>query len=220
MYIVPLYLSRTNLLIGWALLAALLLWIFASRPWRDIPEGPLLNVLPAFAVGLLLVWRLKAGLHAGLEIHLLGLTALTLMFGWRLATLGVFSVYLLLATSGKLPWAGLGWNTLLVGVLPILLAAYIHRFVYHKLPHNFFIFVFVSSFLNGAAVMIFTMLTLSAFMFATGSQPTELIQHEFMILIPLLMFPEAFLNGSLMAILVIYRPQWVLGFNEMKYMRD
>jgi len=39
------------------------------------------------------------------------------------------------------------------------------------------------------------------------------------LLTALLIFPEAFLNGALMAALVIYRPQWVPGFDESEYMR-
>ena len=74
----------------------------------------------------------------------------------------------------------------------------------------------ISSFMNGAIVMIFTMGLLAVFMGVTASHSMDQIRDEFVILMPLLMFPEAFLNGSLMAVLVIYRPKWVSGFDEVR----
>ena len=114
-----------------------------------------------------------------------------------------------------------GFNpSVVTGILPVLLAWLIHRLVYQKLPHNYFIFVFVSSFLNAALVMAFTMTLLTGFNLLTSSYSLQLIQDQFLRLTPMLMFPEAFLNGGIMAILVIYRPDWVLGFNADKYLRD
>lgn len=218
MFIDPNTLSTTTLAIGWAILLLFIAHALLSRPWRLHPETPLASVWPAFVVGLMVLWLLKAGLHEGLAIHLLGLSAFTLMFGTRLAILGVTSVYILLTFSGQASWAALGWNALLVGVLPVLLAAQIHRLAYRHLPQNFFIFVFISSFLNGATVMAFTMLLLAGFLLLTSPYPAELIQRQFIIITPLLIFPEAFVNGGLMAILAIYRPQWVLGFNQDRYL--
>lgn len=62
--------------------------------------------------GLLLIWRIKAGLHQGMEIHLPGLTALILMFGRGLAIISILFVYVLLVLSGKTVWSGIDWNAL------------------------------------------------------------------------------------------------------------
>ncbi len=220
MYIDATNLSLVMALSGWAVLLLCLILILIGRPWRSFDDTQILRIVPAFTVGMLMIWQLKAGVHHGLEIHLLGLTAITLMFGRSLAVLASCSVYVILALSGKIGWMSLGWNGVLVGILPIFLSAEIHHRVQQKLPKNFFVFVFISSFLNAAMVMIFTMLLLSGFMWLSGTHTAGLIQHEFMMLIPLLIFPEAFLNGSLMAVLVIYRPHWVFGFDEEVYMRS
>ncbi len=220
MYLDPTSLSDLARGIGWFILLMFVAHAIWTRPWANHPDMPLGSVWPAFVVGMLMIWLLKAGLHQGLEIHLLGLTALTLMFGTRLATLGAVSVYLLLAASGKVAWSSLGWNALMVGVFPILLAAQIHRQVYRRLPHNYFIFVFVSSFLNAILVMIFTMGLLTAFILLTSSHSPELVRSQFLQLTPLLVFPEGFLNGGLMAVLVIYRPLWVMGYNQDLYLKD
>lgn len=68
--------------------------------------------------------------------------------------------------------------------------------------------------------MAFTMILLSGFMLLTSSHHPELIQNQFMLVTPLLIFPEAFINGGVMVILAIYRPEWVLGFNQDRYLKD
>ena len=220
MFIDPATLSTLSLATGWIILLLYVFHSLLSRPWTHHPETPLGSIWPAFVVGLMMIWLLKAGLVEGLEVHLLGLTALTLMFGTRLAILGVVSIYLLLAIWNKVSWSVIGWNALLVGVFPILFAAQIHRLAYRYLPPNFFVFVFVSSFLSGALVMAFTMLLLSIFLLLTSAHPPELIRSQFMLISLLLIFPEAFINGGIMAVLSIYRPEWVLGFNQDRYLRD
>ena len=220
MYLNPDTLSVTIQALGWLIFFLFFFYAIFSRPWRVHINTPLLTVLPAFVVGLMLLWLVKAGVHKGLEVHLLGLTALTLMFGTQLSVLAISAVYCVLAVLGKSYWGALGWNMVLIGILPILLAAQIHRYVYRRLPHNFFIFVFLSSFLNGALVMIFTLVSLAGFLWLSSSYSSELITTQIIQLIPLLAFPEAFLNGGLMAILVIYRPQWVSGFSQDHYLSN
>lgn len=36
--------------------------------------------------------------------------------------------------------------------------------------------------------------------------------------LPLVMFPEVFVNGGLMTLLVVYRPEWVSSFLEWHYL--
>lgn len=220
MFLNPVSLNSLASGVGWFILLLFMSHALLTRPWQNHPDTPLSSIWPAFVVALMTIWLLKAGLQQGLEIHILGLTAFTLMFGSRLAILGVISVYLLLAVADKAAWSSLGWNALLVGVFPILLAAQIHRFVYRKLPHNYFVFVFLSSFLNGVLVMVFTMGLLTGFMLLTSVHPVDLIKNQFLLITPLLIFPEAFFNGGLMAVLVIYRPHWVLGYNQDLYLRN
>lgn len=204
---------------GWILLGVFILRALLARPWQTHLDTPLISVLPAAVVCLLALWVLKAGLHAGYEIHLLGITALTLMFGVPLAILGVVALYVLLAVFGFIDWRVLGLNALLVGVLPIYFSAMFYRLVYRNLPHNYFIFVFLSSFLNGAITLAITMVAIAIFLAFGAGESWLQIKSQFLMLVPLLVFPEAFINGSMMAIMVIYRPEWVLGFNDREYLK-
>ena len=220
MFIHPGSLSIGVLILGWVVFSIFFAYALVTTPRKAHIEASTLKILPAFIVCLMLLWILKAGLLKGLEIHVLGITSLTLVFGTRLAILGLTGLYCLLAVSGKVSWVTLGWNAVLVGFLQVMLAAGMHRFIYRKLPRNFFVFVFLSSFLNGALVMAFTILLLSGFLWLVSAYPANTIQTQFLQLTPLLLFPEAFLNGGLMAIMVIYRPEWVSGFNQQQYLSN
>ena len=65
------------------------LWCLRGAPWRDLADSGRLNVWLGTTVLLILVWSMKAGVKPGLDMHLLGATMFTLMFGPRLAILGL-----------------------------------------------------------------------------------------------------------------------------------
>src|SRR5690625_721480 len=52
---------------------------------------------------LVFLWILKTGIQPGLDVHFLGLTAVTLMLGWRLSIVVAPIVLLLLTLFGVCP---------------------------------------------------------------------------------------------------------------------
>ena len=50
-------------------------------PWRRLLDSSQLNLLLGFAVGLTLLWSLRAGVKPGLSLHMLGAMAATLTLG-------------------------------------------------------------------------------------------------------------------------------------------
>jgi uncharacterized membrane protein len=40
-----------------------------------------------------------------------------------------------------------------------------------------------------------------------------------LMIIPML-FPEAFINGALMTLLIVYYPEWVSSFNDDRYLKN
>jgi uncharacterized membrane protein len=50
-----------------------------------------LNVCLGAVVALLVLWHMDVQVQSGLSFHLLGVTAITLMFGWSLAVIGAYS---------------------------------------------------------------------------------------------------------------------------------
>ncbi len=71
-------------------------------------------------VALTLLWNMQAGILPGLSFHLMGVTAITLMMGWRLALLSVLLVQIILVLVEKLWWVALPYQFLLAGALPVL----------------------------------------------------------------------------------------------------
>ena len=88
----------------------------------------------------------------GLNLHLLGATALTLLFGPWFAILGL-GLALLLATAWEGTWHAFALNGLLMAVLPVTISWWIYRLVDSKLPNHFFIYVFLNAFV-GAGVAV------------------------------------------------------------------
>lgn len=206
------------LVLMWLLFLPLLAWSLLTVAWSDLRHSRAMNVLPAFSVGLLMLWYLKAGLHDGLEVHLLGVTVFTLMFGWRLTFIAVSAVLALLAANGRGDWPGLAANALLTGALPAAFSYFFYRLVSSRLPHHFFVFVFLNGFFNAALTIVVTFLGISLFLSVTGAYPWDTISREFLTLAPLLTFPEAFINGGVITIMITYHPDWVISYDQRDYL--
>jgi uncharacterized membrane protein len=109
---------------------------------------------------LALVWSMKAGVKPGLNLHLLGATMFTLMFGRQLAIIGLSLVLAAVTLNWDLQghpgWTAYALNALVLAVFPPLLADAIRRGMERWLPANFFIYVFVAAFFGAAATVIAT----------------------------------------------------------------
>ena len=53
---------------------------------------------------------------------------------------------------------------------------------------------------------------------AAGAYPLERVAYEYLPFLPLMMLPEGFLNGMLVAILAGFRPHWLCSFDERRYL--
>ena len=58
-------------------------------PWGRLREPVQLNLLLGFAVGLMLIWSMRAGVKPGLNLHMLGAMAATLALGPWFAVLAL-----------------------------------------------------------------------------------------------------------------------------------
>ena len=68
----------------WIMLALSVLIVsrlIRRAPWRRLLDSSQLNLLLGFAVGLTLLWSLRAGVKPGLSLHMLGAMAATLTLG-------------------------------------------------------------------------------------------------------------------------------------------
>jgi len=63
------------------------------------------------------------------------------------------------------------------------------------------------------------MLTRVGILAASGSLDAAHVGPEYFAVLPLMSFGEAFVNGMVMAMTVVYRPQWVMSFDDRLYLR-
>ncbi|MGF1887306.1 energy-coupling factor ABC transporter permease [Photobacterium profundum] len=174
----------------------------------------------ATVVILLLLWFLRAGIHTDLQVHFLGLTALMLIHGWRIAAfIGSLSL-ILMAVFGSITGGDIGIAALVGVIFPILFSSGIFLLSYRFLTHHIFIYIFVSAFINGALTMCFHLLLTSGLIYWVGDISWQYIVDNYLILMPLMAFPEALLNGMVMTLLIVYQPEWVRTFSEREYMHD
>jgi len=52
-----------------------------------------------------------------------------------------------------------------------------------------------------------------------GVHPVDTIGNNFLLILPMLMFGEAFLNGAAITLAVAYKPQWVATFHDRWYLQ-
>ena len=110
-------------------------------------------------------------------------------------------------------------NALAMGAVPVL---FTRAFLYacqRWLPHNFFIYVFVNAFLAGALSILLAGLASALIQQSAGVHPPESIGANFLMILPMLMFGEGFLNGAAMSLVVAYKPQWVATFHDRWYLQ-
>jgi len=212
---------------AWALgafvpLFAIWFWCFRTAPWQRLGDSAQLNVWLGSVVLLVLVWSMKAGVKPGLDLHLLGATMFTLMFGRTLAIIGLSAVLAGVTFNGELQghagWLAYGLNALVLAVFPVLLADGIRRGVERLLPENFFIYVFVTGFFGAAATVMATGLLASALLWLAAVYPAPTLLDDYLPYYFLLGFAEAWLNGALITLMVVYAPHWVGSFDDRRYL--
>ncbi len=205
---------------GHALFFLTLALALGTAPWRQAYRSELLNVLPGMCVGLLMVWVIKAGVAPGLNFHLLGATLLTLRFGWQLAMVGMSAVLIGVTLNGMSGWHAFSVNALLMGALPVIVSQLVLVYGRRLLPRHFFIYVFVNAFFGGALAMACTGVASTALLLAGHAYSWNQLADQYLPFYLLMVFPEAILTGSVIALFVVYRPQWVGTFSDEQYLRN
>jgi uncharacterized membrane protein len=201
------------------LYAPLLLFALLSAPWSKIADNDASNVYFGAIVALIVLWLLRGGIQPGLDYHLLGVTSLVLMFEWQFALMAVSLVLAVTTWAGPAGWQAFAVNALVMGAVPVL---FTRTFLYacqRWLPHNYFIYVFLNAFLAGALSILLAGLSTALLQQVAGIHPQDSISNNFLLILPMLMFGEGFLNGAAMSLVVAYRPQWVATFHDRWYLQ-
>jgi len=170
-------------------------------------------------VFLLVLWTLRTEVQDGLYWHVSGMVFLTLMWGWSLALIGGALTLLGLTLAGLNDFAGMLPSLWLEVVLPATLTQVVLGLVRAYLPKHFFVFVFINAFFCGGLSAVAGAFAASFLMVAGGGYQWQVLANEYLTLLPLMIFPEAFINGGVTTVLVGLRPQWVWSFRDEEYLQ-
>jgi len=199
-------------------LALVLLQAARTAPWRRLADSEQLNVWLGAVVVLTLVWSLKAGAQPGLNLHLLGATALTLMFGRQLAILGLAAVMAAVTLNGGAGWQTYALNVLITAVFPCLVADLLLRITVRYLPPNFFVYIFCAAFFGAGIAVVSTGLLATLLLWLAGVYPAKMLFEDYFPYFALLGFAESWLNGAAITLMVVYYPRWVGSFDDRRYL--
>lgn len=170
------------------------------------------------AIALVPLWMLQAGVKEGLEVHFLGLTTLALMLGWRMGLL-MSSVSLLLITLfGFELWPAFGANLLLGVVIPLTFSYFVFLLTYSYLYRHLFVYIFVAGFFNAALTIAVKTFLFSGYMLWSDQYNWQTVLDNYLSVLPLLLFPEALLNGMAITLLVVFKPHWMRTYLDRDYL--
>lgn len=204
-----------------ALCVAVAVRVFARVPWKHLTQAShssQRNLLFGFAVSLALMWSMKAGVHPGLNLHLLGAMAATLCLGAPLALLALALALSGIALNGEIAWTAWPINYVLMAIVPVVTASALKYFVESKLPPHFFIFVFVLTFVGSALTILIQGVVAVVALVLSGAYEWNFLLSEYLPYFMLIGFSEAWLSGAIVTLLVVYRPEWVAAFDDRRYL--
>ena len=200
------------LIIGWAL------W---HVNWVALKDQSLLqHVFYSACLALAVLWSIRAGLSSGLGIHFMGLTAATLVMGWPLALIAGGIGLLCVTIIGLESYAGFGVNYVISIALPVFTSYWVLKFVQRKLPANPFVYIFLCGFFNGAIAILAVACVTSLMLGALQVYTWDAVYEEYFMYLPLMLFPEAFINGMVVAGVMGTFPHLLSSFNVDKYFSD
>ncbi|MFT4732251.1 MAG: putative membrane protein [Gammaproteobacteria bacterium] len=163
------------------------------------------------------LWIFRVGIVDELQVHFIWLTSLALILGFRWAIISSSFVLLGMTITGYEKFSMLGINWLLGTLLPISVTYAIFSWSFHKLPKNLFVYIFVCAFFPGAITVSLKIIAMAGYFQLDTDLGWDVIFNNYVLLIPLLLFSEAFFNGFTITSLVIHKPQWVYTFHDKFY---
>ena len=188
-------------------------------PWARLNEGAQLHVFLGSVAVMAVLWHLRADVQPGLSFHLLGLTAVTLMFGWSLAILASSLALLALTLNGGYGWDSYLINAVITGTIPVTLTQILLVLIRWYLPKNFFIYVLVNGFLTAGFMGVVSGYLVTGLLVLSGAYSFGQLDQSFLPFFPLMFLPEAMFNGWILTVLVVFRPGWVYSFSDDLYLK-
>jgi uncharacterized membrane protein len=211
-------LPRPWVIAGWVCALPAILWAARAAPLSRFAESEQVHVWYGGIFCLVALWTIQATVGEGFTFHLLGVAAFTLIVGPPFALPGTaLAVVALIAVRGG-EWANAGVAFVTMGVVPVVVTASVLRYSERRLPPNFFVYIFVGTFLGAWIAYGAAALAGAAILTLAAGRPAELVFGEYAPYFLQLGFGEAMLTGMVLTLAVVYRPRWVTTFDDRRYL--
>lgn len=204
-----------SLVLGAMALAALIV-ACVTAPWRSVASHERSHVWWGAVLVTTLAWIMQPAEHSALHMHFLGATALYLMFGARLALIGIAIASAAATLAGHAAWSEYLPDLFLAGVLPIVASRLVLGVARRRLPAHVFVYIFVCGF--AAAGLSVLLAELASLVAADAMTVVRWGSGTLAVLALLIAFAEATLTGMVVSIMVAYRPGWLASFDERRYL--
>ncbi|MDX1571695.1 MAG: hypothetical protein R3200_14540 [Xanthomonadales bacterium] len=183
----------------------------ARAPWRLVlARSERQHLMLGALVVLPALWTMAVPLDSGIRLHLLYMTTVTLIFGWSLAVVIGSLAQLGLVLINQAELLSLPVNVLIDVVIPVTVThsilALCERFRYR----NLFVYLFGPAF-AGAVLAALASVAVGWLLIRSSATP-ELNPA----ILPLLVFPEGFLNGTLITAFAVFRPNLLRTYDEAR----
>ncbi len=213
-------LGLPTIVIGWILLLAGVIWSLKTAPWCKI-EGDkgAQHVLLAFVVIVFFIWQFSASIDDGISFHFLLMTLLTLMFAPQFAILGMVLALIGVTFQSDLGWLSLGINATVIGLIPIAITWGLYKLGARFLEANFFVYIFYNGFFSAAVGVVVALMAGAGVMLINDVHSYEVLNQSFLPYIPLMATPEGFVNGMVLAALIVLKPGWISTFHDSTYLK-
>jgi len=153
-----------------------------------------------------------------ITFHPLVMTAVTLMIGWHFSIIAGAITQLVLFTAGFDDWSMLGANFLVTAIIPATVSYGMLKASQRITLRNLFVFLLGVGFLGAAFSSIAVVTITLILLFIAGYDlPISQIANDAPLLL-LLIFPEGFLNGTIVTAVTVFKPHLMMTFNEEFYL--
>ncbi|HYD60409.1 MAG TPA: energy-coupling factor ABC transporter permease [Noviherbaspirillum sp.] len=196
---------------------AVLLINARAADWRRLTAPGAFSAWCFAIIVLPMIWRFSVPLPAGPMLHLAGLPIFVLMFGCRLAMSGAALSVIVYTIAFDAQWANLGMNLLLLAIAPAYCGEALMRATERFLPRHMFVYLLGNGFFGTMVMLAFlNLLSLGVYQALVATTAVGLDALAYMLL---LSWGESFLTGFLLTMFTVYRPEWVLTFDDEVYLR-
>lgn len=218
--IASMVLNDLTLWLGWLLYGPVVLLALYKTPWVELfSDTRRQHLLFGTVFVLCLLWLLRRDFPSGVAVHFIGMTAVTLLLHWPLAILAGLFAQLFVVFFGQPEFIAVGINGVLLVLLPVLIAEVAAAQVERLQPNNLFVYIFCSCFFPAALTAVLCAISGFTLLWFNGLYEFPPWLDEFFGMVLLVAFPEAFINGTMITALAVFKPEWLETFNRSRYLQ-